>query len=489
MNERRLVVPEFGGLVLAVCLVSAPLEALLLPQTAQKRSPVRTSTLPGDKAPRLESIGEPPEGVVVSELVVAELLKELDRSAPLPQRFPSGIGRLELRVALTYSTSPPDSLEYPIENRSGAVKVSGYQSVMRKTGELTVRQDLEAASGVFPDGPYRLTLVIDGKAVARLNWMVGGTPAMKPAAGPAAAASPPEGSTRAHSNRVVQLAITPDGKALFSAAWDGTVKVWSLAGRRYVKTLAGHDGNVYALAVCPDGRTLAGGGHNDTVKLWSLPGGDPAGTLEREDGSMKALVASPDGRLLAAGYFTSTIKLWSLPERQLLKALGASAGVNALAVSPDGKTLIAGSFGPIERWSLPDGAPLGALPNPKSSVNALAVSPDGRMLASASENAPIVQLRSLPEGDLIGTLEGHKEGIHALAITADGTRLISGSGDNSIGVWSLSDRKLEAFLEGHRADVLSLAVTPDGKTLVAGDESGVINLWDLAAHTLVGSLR
>ena len=59
-------------------------------------------------------LAPPPNGIVVSELLVAEILKELDPAQPLPQTFPSGLGKLELRAVLTYPSVPPDSIRFTL---------------------------------------------------------------------------------------------------------------------------------------------------------------------------------------------------------------------------------------------------------------------------------------------------------------------------------------------------------------------------------------
>ena len=367
------------------------------------------------------------------------------------------------------------------------MKVGGYQSVIRKTGELAVRQTLEPQSGLFEDGPYRLQLIIDETPVAQLNWTMGGGGLTAQAVG--STTPTPSGLTRAHSDRVTQLAVSPDGTTLVSAAWDKTVRIWSLANRTLTKTLRTPSGNVYCLAIAPDGKTLVTGGYDDVIRLWSLPFTEPAGELEWEDGSATAMTISPDGRVLAVGYGTATVKLWNLPERRLITKLQTGGGVEALAVTPDSKILIAGSFGPIQLWSLPDGKPLGQLSNPSSTENGLAIAPDGSLLASASESESLIRLWSLPEGKPIGVLKGHKEGIHTLAISPDGALLFSGSADNTIGAWSIAKRELSNVLAEHKADIFSLAITPDGRTLATGDESGVINLWDVENRKLSETLR
>ena len=45
-----------------------------------------------------------------------------------------------------------------------------------------------------------------------------------------------------HTKEVHDLAFSPDGRLLASASWDETVKIWSVADGRELRTLKGHKG-------------------------------------------------------------------------------------------------------------------------------------------------------------------------------------------------------------------------------------------------------
>jgi len=55
-----------------------------------------------------------------------------------------------------------------------------------------------------------------------------------------------------------------------TSSLDGTARLWDVATRQTIATLAGHAGPVNSVAFSPDGHTLATGSADDTARLWEL---------------------------------------------------------------------------------------------------------------------------------------------------------------------------------------------------------------------------
>src|SRR5438874_2715514 len=60
-----------------------------------------------------------------------------------------------------------------------------------------------------------------------------------------------------HTNAVVSVAFSPDGKTLASASYDGTLKLWDMTTGKERATLGKYTGCVGCVAISPDGKTLA----------------------------------------------------------------------------------------------------------------------------------------------------------------------------------------------------------------------------------------
>jgi WD40 repeat protein len=75
---------------------------------------------------------------------------------------------------------------------------------------------------------------------------------------------------KGHTNWVMSVAFSPDGKTLASASVDQTIKLWDVATGKEQATLKGHTEVVFSVAFSPDGKRLASGSKDGTIKLWDV---------------------------------------------------------------------------------------------------------------------------------------------------------------------------------------------------------------------------
>ncbi|HUR53605.1 MAG TPA: WD40 repeat domain-containing protein, partial [Gemmataceae bacterium] len=74
-----------------------------------------------------------------------------------------------------------------------------------------------------------------------------------------------------HTNPVVCVAFSADGRLLASGDERGEVRVWAVSDGRPLGTFGGHAGRVFALAFSPDGKALLSGSADKSVRTWRLP--------------------------------------------------------------------------------------------------------------------------------------------------------------------------------------------------------------------------
>jgi dipeptidyl aminopeptidase/acylaminoacyl peptidase len=125
---------------------------------------------------------------------------------------------------------------------------------------------------------------------------------------------------------------------LASGSLDNTIKLWRVADGSLVRTLKGHTDEVLSVSFSPDGRLLASGSKDGTIKLWRVADGSLVRTLTRHRYSVRSVSFSPDGRLLASGSWDNTIKLWRVADGALLQTYNQETfGAFSIQFSSDGR--------------------------------------------------------------------------------------------------------------------------------------------------------
>ena len=232
------------------------------------------------------------------------------------------------------------------------------------------------------------------------------------------------------------VSFSSDGRILAIGSWDGTVKLWDVAARRYIPALETHTSESAAsLAFSPVDAPLLAIGALDTVELWDVMAQQHIATLE---GTGETSVSfSSDGRILAIGSWDGTVKLWDVAARRYIPALETHTSESAasLAFSPvDARLLAIGALDTVELWDV-----------------------------MAQQH--------------IATLEGTGE--TSVSFSSDGRILAIGSWDGTVKLWDVAARvNFASFVLN---DVpISMAFSSDDTTLAVGTRARTVDLWDMS---------
>ena len=290
-----------------------------------------------------------------------------------------------------------------------------------------------------------------------------------------------------HSDLVKSVAFSSDGQILVSVSRDGTVKLWDIATRKQLVTLELDLSYFASVAFSPDGQTLAFASYDREVKLWDLATRKEVGTLPDQAKYVSSLVFSPDGRSLASAS-ADTVKLWNIVTRREVVIRSGHSRITSVAFSPDGKTLASASHDNIVKlWDIAMRKEVAILSGHSGAVTSVAFSPDGKTLASTS-NDKTMKLWDIATRKQVFTLSGHSSDVTSAVFSPDGKTLASASADKTVKLWDTAMRKEVAALSGHSSFVYSVAFSPDGKTLASASNDKTVGLWDIATRKQVATL-
>ena len=159
-----------------------------------------------------------------------------------------------------------------------------------------------------------------------------------------------------HTDAVLALEFSPDGKFLASGAADKVARVIDLATGKAVKSFEGHTHHILSLAWSLDGRTLATAGADAVVKVWDTLSGDRKKNIEGYDKEVTAVRFVGAGEQVVTASGDSRVRLVGLDGKEVRAFPDAADFVQSAAVSAEGKTVIAGGQdGVLRVWNAADG--------------------------------------------------------------------------------------------------------------------------------------
>jgi WD40 repeat protein len=283
---------------------------------------------------------------------------------------------------------------------------------------------------------------------------------------------------------LADIAYSPDGQFLATAAPDEVVKLFQVADgtlvREFTQTTVPE-----SVAFSPDGALIAVSQFDGKVQVLKVEDGSTAVTLkDMPSGKSRTVAMNGDGSLVAAGYDDGTVRVWRVGDGELITTFaGHSDYVSQVAFGSLEKSspLASAASDGVRVWGL-DGQT-----TPKQSFDVgsptVAFSPNHKLLALGGAG---VQLFSSDDGALLDKPDiPSNQRVTSVAFSPDGTVFASGDGPgqgqpSTIRIWRIdADHKLTLLraFQAHSDYISQLAFSPDGQWLASTSAENVVKLW------------
>jgi hypothetical protein len=185
-------------------------------------------------------------------------------------------------------------------------------------------------------------------------------------------------------------AFLPDGRVVFAV--QGVPRLWSAVSGAAPLAFQGEAGGLTdGLAISPDGRALATANSRHGLRLWGVAERRVVSSVALPSGSPSGVAFSPDGMLLAVSFRPSvawspaSLVLYDLARGAVRRVLQGPAAQQAVAAfTPDGRRLLALAGQCVGAWDAETGSELAhfrAVPGPRW----LALLGDGRLASMTAD--------------------------------------------------------------------------------------------------------
>lgn len=334
-----------------------------------------------------------------------------------------------------------------------------------------------------------------------------------------------------HSEAVLIVAFSPDGKVLATGGGDKEIRLWDILTSTPTDTLTGHKHWVQVLAWSPDGSYLVSGSREGALLVWSH-GAEytnfKSKPMRGHTDYVTQVSWEPQHINAACNRFVSaskdsSLKVWHTELGLQYSLHGHTAcatcvkwgGDNMIYSSSQDKTLIV--------WDAKTGSPINKLAGHAHWVNFIALSTDlvlrtgvfdheERTFASKEEQqlyakerydsviargGGVERLVSCSDDNTmflwtptvstkpVARMTGHQGAVYHIAFSPDGSLIASCGADKSVKLWNALDGKFITTFRGHVAAVYHVSWSLDSRLLVSGSRDTTLKLWSVSTRQLV----
>lgn len=172
----------------------------------------------------------------------------------------------------------------------------------------------------------------------------------------AALDAPPRKAVGIHSDTILSLSFSPDGKTLLSGGADKAARVIDVEKLSVVRSLEGHTHHVLGVSWSPDGRSVVTGGGDNVVKVWDVATGARKKNVDGVDKEVTSVQFLGAGTQFAAASGDGKVRVVGTNGTVVRTMTENASFVNSVAAPRDGLTVVAGGQdGVLRLWNATTG--------------------------------------------------------------------------------------------------------------------------------------
>ncbi len=159
-----------------------------------------------------------------------------------------------------------------------------------------------------------------------------------------------------HSDTILAVAFSPDGKKLATASADKFIKIYNTNNWQLERKLEGHLHHVLSIAWHHEGKTLVSASADGTIKVWDTLEGQSTRTITlNKEVTDVAFVGKSN--LIVSSAIDGIVNLNDITSNNLVRSFkGAKDALHSLTISADEKVVVAvGEEGLAYSWTIADG--------------------------------------------------------------------------------------------------------------------------------------
>ena len=283
-----------------------------------------------------------------------------------------------------------------------------------------------------------------------------------------------------HTNRVLSVVFSSDGRSLVSGSGDMTVKLWDMQTGGAIRTFSGHTEIVRSVSISVDSATIASGSYDQTIRLWDTQTGECNHIIKQWQGEVYTIKFSP----VNPQHFISMSKkkVWQW------NTSGHQAGLTLKGVyadfSPDGTQIVSYYQEVATIQSSSSGTVVATFPVALGLGPCCCFSPDGRLIAVSIDNIAHVWDVTSSEPHHIETFIGHTGLIMSLAFSSSSS-LISASTDQSVKFWKVGAQPTDLVGTDLKptsltpVTVMSITLRTKDGIFITSDSDGLVRTCDI----------